>query len=321
MNYQFKHIVVGGTFDLLHAGHKAFIKTAFNLASFVSIGMTTDEFNKNRNKETFQDQSTREKNLANYLAKQNFTNRSQAIFINDVFGISLNKDIDAIIVTSETAKNADIINKKRKQLNRSLLKIVRLPHLKGSDGKIISSTRIRNGEIDSEGRVYKNLLIRIADKQFGSDIIVPLKSPLGDIVTELKPKSIYLIAVGDAITRKCLSLNIIPDISFIDLKTQRKEIYNSISELGFKKTKPDTTVINKPGEISKSLIDSVDKAIHSKNKQIILIEGEEDLAVIPAVLLSPFGTKVLYGQPNVGIVEIIVNEESKDRLYEILKLK
>jgi len=321
MATKFNHIVIGGTFDLLHAGHKRFIDTAFDLAQFVSIGVTTDAFNKKRGKDTIQNQLVRENLLKIYLEKHNFTNRHKTLFISDIFGTSLNSDIDAIIATNETAHNAQTINKKRAQQDITPLTIIKLTHVKGEDGKIISSTRIRNGEINQEGKVYKKMLLKIAGEKLSRSIINSLKSPLGEIVPKVIQKNETIICVGDVVTETCLASQIIPQLSIIDLKTHRKKIYSSIHDLGFEKVKPNFTVLNKAGRISKTLIRAIEKSIKSKNnQQIILVKGEEDLAVIPAILLSPFNTKILYGQPEVGLVEVTVNEKSKDNICKILKL-
>lgn len=318
---KFNHIVIGGTFDLLHAGHKKFIDTAFDLAKFVSIGLTTDSFNTKRGKETYQNQNKREELLLQYLDSKGIADRSKIVLIDDIFGTSLDPEIDAIIATSETLKNAEIINEKRSELGMSKLKIVQLEHITDTNGKIISSTRIRNGEIDSEGRIYKELLISIANKQLDSKIIAELKSPLSALITEFTQAQNPIISVGDAITKTCLDSNITPNIAIIDLKTHREKMYDSISEFGFTKEEPDFTVTNAPGEISQDLIITIEHCIQSPNTgHIILVEGEEDLAVIPAVLLSPYGTRVVYGQPNEGIVEILVNEEGKDKICNILNL-
>ena len=321
MATKFNHIVIGGTFDLLHAGHKKFIDTAFDLAKIVTIGVTTDEFNKVRGKNTIQNQLIRENLLNDYLTKHNFTDRYKTIFISDIFGTSLNSDIDAIIATNETAHNAQIINRKRIQQNHSPLTIIKLRHVKGEDKKIISSTRIRNGEIDEEGRLYKKMLLRVAGEKLNRGIINKLKSPLGNIIPKAIQKNETIICVGDVVTKTCLSSNIIPHLSIIDLKTHRKRVYNSIRELGFEKSEPDFTVLNKAGRISKTLIKTIEKSIKSKSRhQVILVKGEEDLAVIPVILLSPFNTIVLYGQPEIGLVEVTVNEKSKKNIRKILKL-
>ena len=40
----FKLVGVAGTFDMLHKGHKALLRKAFEVGERVVIGLTTDEF-------------------------------------------------------------------------------------------------------------------------------------------------------------------------------------------------------------------------------------------------------------------------------------
>jgi uncharacterized protein (UPF0218 family) len=51
---------------------------------------------------------------------------------------------------------------------------------------------------------------------------------------------------------------------------------------------------------------------------ILKIIGEEDLAVLPLILAAPLDTIIYYGQPNKGLVKILVSEENKERAYNIL---
>ena len=52
---------------------------------------------------------------------------------------------------------------------------------------------------------------------------------------------------------------------------------------------------------------------------MVLIEGEEDLLTIPAVMEAPLGAVVFYGQPLEGVVAVRVDEESKAGARAILK--
>jgi uncharacterized protein (UPF0218 family) len=75
-------------------------------------------------------------------------------------------------------------------------------------------------------------------------------------------------------------------------------------------------VINPAGMITTSLI----KALNKPKTSLIVIDGEEDLAVIPAVLLNPLGTYVYYGQPDEGIVEVKITPEIKQTVLDKLGL-
>jgi hypothetical protein len=51
---------------------------------------------------------------------------------------------------------------------------------------------------------------------------------------------------------------------------------------------------------------------------VILVEGEEDLAVIPLILAAPEGAMVLYGQPGEGVVVCEVTDAAKEKAETLL---
>jgi hypothetical protein len=59
-------------------------------------------------------------------------------------------------------------------------------------------------------------------------------------------------------------------------------------------------------------------AIGLRKKSRIVVNGEEDLLVIPAVLLAKNGSAVVYGQPGRGMVLIKVTEKKKDIIQKLL---
>ncbi|TET75859.1 MAG: DUF359 domain-containing protein, partial [Candidatus Heimdallarchaeota archaeon] len=54
-------------------------------------------------------------------------------------------------------------------------------------------------------------------------------------------------------------------------------------------------------------------------KIIIKISGEEDLLVLPAIYETPYNSKVLYGQPNEGLVVVTVTEEIKKKVKSLIQ--
>jgi hypothetical protein len=76
-------------------------------------------------------------------------------------------------------------------------------------------------------------------------------------------------------------------------------------------------VKNPPSKITKELQDAVKDAVPPLK---IIVEGEEDLATLPAILMAQFGSVVAYGQPNEGIVLVEVTKEKKREIADILKL-
>lgn len=323
--YKYSHVALGGTFDFLHRGHITLLEKAFLSSRLVSIGITTDEFNQQLQKIPYENQQTRRKNLISYLIAKNYQKRSKIIWLSDIYGNTLiDKNLQAVIVSKETLGGANEINKARlKKRLKKLTVIVCPPHL-AKDKKLISSTRIRSGEIARDGKVYTILLGKIANKKLPETIRLQLKKPFGKII-RIRSRNEFgmteggkIIAVGDISVANLLKAAIIPHLSIVDFYVQRKVAYQNLTQLGFGSANPDVIVKNEAGQVSKNLIDEINKAMSQRHKSIILVEGEEDLATIPAILLAPIGSSVIYGQPNKGAVLVNVTPDIKDKLCKLL---
>lgn len=148
------NVCLGGTFNILHKGHKLLIKKAFECSGengSVYIGLSTGDLLKYKNKvKSFEE---RKKNLEKYITESGFTTKFNIQPIKDKFGPSIEGDFDLIIVSPETYPNAKEINKKRKQNGKKSLEIVQIHYVLAEDGLPISSTRINNKEIDEEGHL------------------------------------------------------------------------------------------------------------------------------------------------------------------------
>ncbi len=139
-------VVVGGTFDSLHKGHKHLLKEADSLGG-IKIGLTSNEMAKKMKGVDVEDYKIRQKNILD-----NFPN-AEVEKIKDPSGFSIEEDFDYIVVSSETRERAEKINEKRKELEKEEIKIVEVNYVLAEDGEQISSSRIRNGEIDKEGNL------------------------------------------------------------------------------------------------------------------------------------------------------------------------
>jgi pantetheine-phosphate adenylyltransferase len=145
-----KKVAVGGTFEILHKGHEALLKKAFGLGE-VTVGLTSDRFAEKMRKRKVEEFSERKRKLEEFIFKK-FKKKAKIVKIEDIFGPTLNEDFDFLVVSPETFKNAIKINRVREKLGKKPIKIVKVKMFLAEDGKPISSTRIKNGEIDENGK-------------------------------------------------------------------------------------------------------------------------------------------------------------------------
>jgi len=147
-----------------------------------------------------------------------------------------------------------------------------------------------------------------------------LKKVHGEVISEptLKErvKGKYVITVGDVVTHTLLKLGIKPDVAIVDYKTKRDTInFSTVRKFGEKVIK----VNNPAGTITPELWRAVKLAIQTPEKTRIDVNGEEDLAVLPAVILAPEGAMVIYGIPNTGLAVIEIRDEDKKSAMRIIK--
>ncbi len=138
------------------------------------------------------------------------------------------------------------------------------------------------------------------------------------------PYSGLLISIGDQVSYNLISNDVEPDIIVVDNKVNRKPFKKKILFNG-----KNYKAINSPGTISRNLWQTVRKAIKLGGKIKISVVGEEDLVVLPAVIMAPLGSLVLYGQPKLnfndeeikeGVVVVYVDLEKKKDAINLLKM-
>ena len=158
MQRKFKIVGVGGTFDELHKGHRALLTKAFGVGERVMIGVSSDEFVKRMGKpHATASYSQRVKELKNLLYHSGLLRRAEIMSIDDpAGGVLLSKGpIEALVVSKETELTAAKINERRKEIGLAPLEIVVISMVPSENHSAISTTRIRKGEIDREGRLLK----------------------------------------------------------------------------------------------------------------------------------------------------------------------
>ncbi|MCV0398563.1 MAG: GTP-dependent dephospho-CoA kinase family protein [Nitrosarchaeum sp.] len=150
-----------------------------------------------------------------------------------------------------------------------------------------------------------------------------LKIPLGvllpehnvtkqNILNHIQNNS-FVITVGDRTTEKMLDFGLVPFLQIID--SQEKRVKREIPKSD---TLTDLTCDNPAAEITEQSIDAIKQAFLSKPPVRLVVNGEEDLLVIPVCIHAPENSVVLYGQPNEGLVIVQITPEIKSKTQRLL---
>ena len=148
----FDIVATGGTFDILHKGHYMLLLKAFEVGQRVIIGVSSDSFATRKQKKIINNYRIREENLKKFIDK-NFKKSNYSLYqLDDFYGPTvLTRDVQAIITTESSLENCVKINKLRESKGMPQLEMILVPLVEDKEGKVISSTRIRKGEIDING--------------------------------------------------------------------------------------------------------------------------------------------------------------------------
>lgn len=310
----YSHVFVAGTFDHLHKGHDAMLTRAFAEGDRVTIGLTSDEFvSKFRSDQQILPFAQRKQGVLDWLTEHGEENRCELIAIHDPYEPAASMDsLDGLMVTQDNRVRGEEVNNKRRDKGLPELALIEVPLVAGENQKPISATQIRSGEIDEQGRLTMPDNLR-------PELVKPLGSVLvGDAIGSSieAHRQDVVITVGDITTKTFLTAGVIPNLAIVDFQVARKPF----PELNEKLHEQRITVASGPGFIANGAIEIIREwATVPADRRALVVDGEEDLLTLPAVAYGPVGAVVYYGQPDKGLVEVLVTEESKQKAVELLK--
>lgn len=119
---RFKLVVTAGTFNCIHAGHKKLLSTALECGERVLIGLTSDKFARKLKGEA-EPYEKRKGKLEEALGEKR--GRCEIVKIEDEIGVAgESEELEAIVVSEETEKNATKVNEVRKDRGMPELEII-----------------------------------------------------------------------------------------------------------------------------------------------------------------------------------------------------
>ncbi|MGQ4554422.1 DUF359 domain-containing protein [Halobellus sp. GM3] len=154
------------------------------------------------------------------------------------------------------------------------------------------------------------------------DLRGAFKDPFGPVYTDaaalLADAGHPVIAVGDVVTYHLREAGHVPAVAVVDGRTKREAVGAEISEaLADPERRRD--VENPPGALSEPLCAALADSLDDEDPVTVVVDGEEDLAALPAVLLAPLGATVVYGQPDEGMVRIDVTDAAKAEMRSLIE--
>lgn len=150
-----------------------------------------------------------------------------------------------------------------------------------------------------------------------------LKEPAGPLYTDravlLEDAGEPLVTVGDVVSYHVLEAGVQPAVALVDDRTERTAVTERVAErVNRAEFDHEVTVTNPAATLTAELLSALRGGLNRAGTTLITVNGEEDLATLPAVVATPAGGSVVYGQPGEGMVLVSVSEETQNRMRGLL---
>lgn len=146
------------------------------------------------------------------------------------------------------------------------------------------------------------------------------RAPYGRLYPSIDQARVHLqdeiiLAVGDVVTQNLIFEGIFPAVAVVDGFTERNVPVPPAMIPGARIIR----VPNPPGCITDELVQVIQDALASP-PTLIVVDGEEDLAVVPLALAAPDGAILVYGQPGEGVVISRIDAQQRRRAASLFEL-
>ena len=327
--------LIGGTFDRFHDGHARLIGRSLDSCASLEVWLTSDSSARSKDPRVLSWEE-RCQGIRDRMAPESPERISFGV-LEDPYGPApTHLEAGAIICTPETRPRCDAINSMRLQNQLQPLEVIEVEHLRAWDGGPLSSSRIRNGEIDRAGMPWIPNPLREGRINLTPEVEAELKDPFGQLVpgpeadpsiamsevlSQIESEWGPVIAAGDVTVLALQDLGRPADIALVDGLT-RREPWEGAEGIDPSAYDGVLQCESPAGSLTPSLLEACEHAVSSwmedGTTHLIEVVGEEDLAPLILHPLAPLGSVVLYGQPGRGVVLRWCSEESKQRCRKLL---
>lgn len=159
---------------------------------------------------------------------------------------------------------------------------------------------------------------------FERDLVLPesereaFKEPLGremeDSELDCIDAQTRFITVGDVVSLTFRRHGVRPLLSIYDGSTERREMTDFARLV---EDEPKEVVSNPAGRITARMAESVRRGIGGEF-DLIRVDGEEDLAMLPCLLYAEDGTVVVYGMPGRCMMAVTTDGAVRKRAAELV---
>jgi uncharacterized protein (UPF0218 family) len=150
-----------------------------------------------------------------------------------------------------------------------------------------------------------------------------LKVPLGPVMQEEElatrvPAEGPICTVGDMTTETVHRMGLHIHLAVVDYQTKRepssrwREALAPVGDVVINVRNPAAT-------LTPSMYNGIIEGWSSTEALKMVVEGEEDLAALPAILHAPEGATVIYGIPDTGLCLVQVDGHARDVVTDVLR--